>query len=106
MSYSSPTSMCLSSNRKWSCRLLRRGGWVQGIGAGTLTLLLSAATASAALIAYEPFDYPAGSTLSSNAGGFGWSGTWIYSPLIANHGTIIATNLAWGKLAYAGNVLR
>src|SRR5947208_16564142 len=104
MSSSSVSSMCLSSNRKWSCRFLRRADWVHGISAGTLTLLLSAATARAALIAYEPFDYPAGSTLSSNAGGFGWSGTWIYSPLIANHGAIIATNLVLGKLAYVGNV--
>jgi len=58
------------------------------------------------LIAYEPFDYPVASNLSSKAGGSGWVGTWIRSPLIANHGTIGATNMTYGKLAYAGNRLR
>ncbi len=52
--------------------------------------------AKAVVIAYEPFAYPVSSNLSSNAGGSGWVGTWIYSPLISNHGTIIATNLANG----------
>ena len=60
----------------------------------------------AALIAYEPFDYPPSSNLSSNAGGSGWVGSWIYSPLISNHGTINPTNLIYGKLSYAGRSLR
>ena len=62
--------------------------------------------ADAALIAYEPFDYPTSSNLSSNAGGTGWVGSWIYSPLISNHGTINPTNLIYGKLSYAGRSLR
>ena len=62
--------------------------------------------AQAALIAYEPFDYPPSSNLSSNAGGSGWVGSWIYSPLISNHGTINPTNLIYGKLSYAGRSLR
>jgi hypothetical protein len=73
-------------------------------------LLLAAAMASrqaqAVVIAYEPFDYPASSNLSSNAGGTGWVGSWIYSPLISNHGTINPTNLVYGKLSYAGKSLR
>ena len=71
-----------------------------------LALICSTPRAGAVLIAYEPFDYPASSNLSSYAGGSGWVGTWIYSPLISNHGTIIATNLTFMKLAYAGNCLR
>ena len=62
--------------------------------------------AHAVLIAYEPFNYPAASNLSSNAGGSGWVGSWIYSPLISNHGTINATNLIYGKLSCAGGSLR
>src|ERR1051326_5699799 len=53
--------------------------------------------AAAVLIAYESFDYPASSNLSSNAGGTGFIGSWIYSPLISNHGTI-NPNLIYGKL--------
>src|SRR5258708_20824919 len=74
-----------------------------------LFLLLSALGSlrvQAALIAYEPFDYPPSSNLSSNAGRSGWVGSWIYSPLISNHGTINATNLIYGKLSYAGRSLR
>ena len=71
-----------------------------------LAMVFSTPRAHALLIAYEPFDYPASSNLSSNAGGSGWTGTWMYSPLINNHGTIIATNLTFGKLAFAGNCLR
>src|SRR6266550_376813 len=74
-----------------------------------LFLLLStvgSSYAKAALIAYEPFDYPPSSNLSSNAGGSGWVGSWIYSPLISNHGTINPTNLIYGKLSYTGRSLR
>jgi len=74
-----------------------------------LFLLVSALISPCAkglVIAYEPFAYPVSSNLSSNAGGSGWVGTWIYSPLISNHGTIIATNLVYSKLAYAGHGLR
>ncbi len=75
----------------------------------SLLLMLSALwslRAEAALIAYEPFDYPPSSNLSSNAGGSGWIGSWIYSPLISNHGTINSTNLVYGNLSYAGRSLR
>jgi len=74
----------------------------------SLILLSVAGTpaAQAALIAYEPFNYPASSNLSSNAGGTGWVGTWIYSPLISNHGTINATNMVYGKLSNTGRSLR
>ena len=71
-----------------------------------LLSVLASPRAQAALIAYEPFDYPASSNLSSNAGGTGWVGSWIYSPLISNHGTINPTNLIYGKLSYAGKSLR
>src|SRR5260221_6859911 len=71
-----------------------------------LAPVLFSPCAKAVVIAYEPFAYPVSSNLSSNAGGSGWVGTWIYSPLISNHGTIIATNLVYGKLAYAGHGLR
>src|SRR5437870_6012636 len=71
-----------------------------------LLSVLASPRAQAALIAYEPFDYPASSNLSSNAGGTGWVGSWIYSPLISNHGTINSTNLIYGKLSYAGKSLR
>jgi len=75
----------------------------------SLVLLLSvlgSRRAQAALIAYEPFDYPPSSNLSSNSGGSGWVGSWIYSPLISNHGTINPTNLIYGKPSYAGSSLR
>lgn len=71
-----------------------------------LMAVLASPRAQAVLIAYEPFDYPPASNLSSNAGGSGWSGSWIYSPLISNHGTINPTNLIYGKLSYAGKSLR
>src|SRR5437763_134928 len=65
-----------------------------------ILLLLFAVFASpraqGVLIAYEPFDYPTSSNLSSNAGGNGWIGPWIYSPLISSHGTINSTNLTYG----------
>ena len=77
-----------------------------GRGLSLLVLSLFAPRAEAALIAYEPFDYPVSSTLSSNAGGSGWVGAWIYSPLITSHGTVVATNLIYDKLAYAGHGLR
>src|SRR6266850_7688824 len=85
-------------------RLSRAGRMLAG-----LLFILSAVgnqRAHAVLIAYEPFDYPAASNLSSNAGGGGWVGSWIYSPLISNHGTINPTNLIYGKLSYAGRSLR
>jgi hypothetical protein len=68
--------------------------------------VLACPRAQAVLIAYEPFDYPPTSNLSSNAGGSGWVGSWIYSPLITSHGTINPTNLVYGKLSYAGRSLR
>jgi len=40
---------------------------------------LGSSYAQAALIAYEPFDYPPSSNLSSNAGRSGWIGSWIYN---------------------------
>src|SRR5258708_11010263 len=75
---------------------------------GVLLLIgaLVCVRAQAVLIAYEPFDYPPTSNLSSNAGGSGWVGSWIYSPLITSHGTINPTNLVYGKLSYAGRSLR
>ena len=69
-------------------------------------LSLAAPPARAIVIAYEPFNYPAASNLSSNAGGSGWIGSWIYSPLISSHGTINTTNLIYDKLAYTGRSLR
>ena len=79
------------------------------IGLGSLLLLAFGVLlprAEAVLIAYEPFDYTGSSNLSSNTGGFGWVGSWINSPLITSHGTIVATNLVYDKLAYTGNGLR
>jgi hypothetical protein len=58
------------------------------VAAALLLLAAVVPRAGAALIAYEPFDYPVASNLSSNAGGSGWVGTWICSPLITSHGTI------------------
>jgi hypothetical protein len=69
-------------------------------------LALLCPNARAVLIAYEPFDYTPASNLSSNAGGTGWVGSWVYSPLISNHGSINATNLIYGKLSYVGKSLR
>src|SRR6266705_1804318 len=71
-----------------------------------LIAVLASSRAQAVLIAYEPFDYSALSNLSSNAGGSGWVGSWIYSPLISNHGTINATNMVYGKLSSTGKSLR
>src|SRR5437764_2471254 len=71
-----------------------------------LIAMLASSRAQAVIIAYEPFDYSASSNLSSNAGGSGWVGSWIYSPLISNHGTINPTNLIYGKLSYAVRSLR
>src|SRR5437588_10395538 len=71
-----------------------------------LIAMLASSRAQAVLIAYEPFNYSASSNLSSNAGGSGWIGSWIYSPLISNHATINPTNLIYGKLSYAGGSLR
>src|SRR3989442_1010973 len=86
-------------------------GSMKYLRATTIHLFLQIAvlvspSAQAALIAYEPFNYSASSNLSSNAGGSGWVGSWIYSPLISNHGTINPTNLIYGKLSYAGKSLR
>ena len=86
--------MKLSSNERIVVRLF------------LLLSVLGSLRTHAALIAYEPFDYPPSSNLSSNAGGSGWVGSWIYSPLISNHGTINPTNLIYGKLSYAGRSLR
>ena len=41
-----------------------------------IALMFIGGTASAALIAYEPFDYPDGTALIGLNGGFGWGGPW------------------------------
>ena len=41
-----------------------------------IALMFIGGTASAALIAYEPFDYADGTQILGQNGGFGWGGAW------------------------------
>ncbi len=74
------------------------------------------ATASAAgPIAYEGFDYPAGSTLSGKKGGIGWSNGWV--DVSGNQGVTVSSdglvagsnapigydNRSTGNSVYVGN---
>ncbi len=56
--------------------------------------------ASAGLLAYEGFNYPAGSILSGQSGGFGWSNSWVDVSATAsdsvNAGSLVAASNAPG----------
>ena len=58
-------------------------------------LLMSGTAARAALVAYEPFNYPAGSIVGLN-GGSGFSGPWI-------DGTAVSGSLSFGSYQGTGN---
>lgn len=67
-----------------------------------LAVLVVAGQASAAIVLYEPFDYPVG-TLNGQAGGTGFSGAWIASGTTA--AVIASPGLTYGDLATQGNRL-
>lgn len=76
--------------------------------------MLFSATANARLICYDGFDYTAGSNLSGNDGGEGWSGPWSGNdpaykiqapgfeynsgrPLYVTGNKVFANNTGWGR---------
>jgi hypothetical protein len=61
----------------------------------TALLLCAANAAKATLLAYEGFNYPAGTPISGQSGGFGWAGTWA----TGSAGNLLGTNVA-GGLSY------
>jgi PEP-CTERM motif len=60
-----------------------------------------APNASADLIAYEPFDYTAGTQLNGDSGGMGWSGAWRDATVAG--ATIQASGLTYAGLPTSGN---
>jgi hypothetical protein len=63
--------------------------------------LFSGSNASAALLAYEGFDYTAGTSLSNYNGGFGFSSAWGASPGVA----VIQSGMSYDSLQVIGNGL-
>ena len=61
-------------------------------------LTLSTASGQAAVIAYEPFDYPAGATTGAN-GGIGWTNAWSAGATF----TVVDGGLTQDSLAVSGN---
>ena len=74
---------------------------------GAITLA-AAGSASAALLAYEPFNYGAGSVVGGS-GGFGFTGSWAYNPIFEPAGTtganVIASGLSYAGLTTSGGAL-
>ena len=68
----------------WFLRL-RLAAW-----ACVAAALLAAPTASAALLAYEPFDYQPGSTVTNGGGGFGFADTWQVNSTNVNNFIAVA----------------
>lgn len=71
-----------------------------------LALLLSARTSSAAPLAYEGFDYPAGADLVGNAGGSGFSGPWApggFNASVSDNYDVAGGSLTFGPLVTGGN---
>ena len=66
-----------------------------------LAVMLFAGTASAALIAYEPFDYAVGGLAGQN-GGFGWGGPWE-APEGCYGGEVAEPGLSGGMCDVTGN---
>ncbi len=61
-------------------------------------------SARAALLAYEPFDYPAGEDIFTKNGGSGWTSSWTY--MSSRPGTISSPGLSHPSLATLGNALQ
>ncbi len=57
-----------------------------------LGFILAPRPAEAALIAYEGFNYPAGTAVSGLNGGFGWNGPWQTSPHFTAQGLDLTIN--------------
>jgi hypothetical protein len=66
------------------------------LAAGFVMSLASARSARAVVLAYEPFDYAAGSTITTGAGGTGFSAAWQANSTNANNFISVA-----GSFAYA-----
>lgn len=58
-------------------------------------------SAGAQLIAYEGFDYPAGSEVKDQRGGTGWNGAWFAAPQSKGI-TVKEPGMAFGSLVVAG----
>ena len=58
------------------CHSVRSGGRVLALATMVSALIMSMPAAHAALMAYEGFNYPGGSNLTGQNGGFGWNGVW------------------------------
>jgi hypothetical protein len=84
----------------------RKTRWlVSGFLAG---ILLKAAPADAALIAYESFDYTPGSDVRGQNGGSGWAAgsSWAgYDPSVTWPGLITSSSLSYRSLVTQGNAL-
>ena len=74
---------------------------VTAVAASALAGILTVQTARASLIAYEPFNYTAGSSLNGQAANsLGFTGTWSGGTATINSGS-----LTYGSLATSGNSL-
>src|ERR1043165_796908 len=73
--------------------------------AAATAFVLIASSTKAALIAYEGFDYPADSDLSSQSGGTGWSGAWSAGTTGDSNalGSLTYTDEAGNQLVSSGN---
>src|SRR5438874_10373428 len=81
----------------------------QGVVAVAMTIIclviLLPCGAMAALLAYEPFDYPAGDVLDAENGGVGFNGGWfdVFAPNRPGRGHIAAASVDYPLLVTSGN---
>jgi hypothetical protein len=71
----------------------------------TLSVSMWCMNLSAALIAYEGFDYADGTNVRTQTGGFGWTGAWTDTGNASATETATAPGLTYGNLSVAGNKL-
>lgn len=70
---------------------------IRHLMSGGVLIAALAAHASAALIAYEPFDYPVGSILNGQSGGYGYTAPW--APYLGNAANVPANPASNGIVA-------
>lgn len=73
-----------------------------------VAMLAFTAAARAQLLAYEGFNYPAGTKLNGQGTGFGWAGAWQTSPVYVTNGNDNAVtngSMKPGGLAFSGGRL-
>ena len=68
----------------------------------TVVALFMAASAQAAPVAYEGFDYTAGQSLLNQSGGSGWTAAWVNGTLDED-ATIVSPGLTYSGLPTVGN---